>query len=171
MRNDWYAAHRLAEQQDENRPKVPDFTTYHSLVFDGVDAALPIPTYWAPFLSFAQVQFINLLQLANAQGREVMLIIRGVSGPSVAPSTDARIHKRWPNLVVRISYALRPNFVDNDDCVIKMLQPHRLPVPFSLRVTPRTARNIYHSRLINIKDLEDQFNGFLQSSEIGQVLE
>ncbi|KAK4891455.1 hypothetical protein LTR27_009950 [Elasticomyces elasticus] len=171
VRNNFYQARRHAEQQDPALPVVPDFATYHSLVYNGISAADPFPVYWAPNQSWEQQQFIQILAQAAAQAREVIVLVRGIPGQSVFPNVYARIHQRWPNLVVRIAYALRPHFIANYNCVLAMLQPHRLPNPFRLHITLPTARNLYHSRLINIWDLEDQFVGNLQSQTIGQLLE
>ncbi|KAK5734570.1 hypothetical protein LTR17_008791 [Elasticomyces elasticus] len=170
-RNDFYQARRLAEQQDPNLPVVPNFASYHSLVFNGVNAADPFPIYWAPNQSWTQRQFIQILAHAAAQGREVIILIRGLSGHSVFPNVYARIHQRWPTLVVRIAYVFRPQFIGAYNCVLAALYPHRLPRPFHLHVTAPTARNMYHSRLINIWDLEDQFVGNLHSPTMDQVLE
>lgn len=114
--NDCYAANRQAEQSDPNRPIFTDFGVYDSLVFNGEHASTPFPIHHSAHNSPAQGRFITLLQQADMEGREVILLIRNISGHSIYPNVYERIHQRFPSLVVRIVYALRPTFDQFANC-------------------------------------------------------
>ncbi|KAK5712812.1 hypothetical protein LTR15_011805 [Elasticomyces elasticus] len=168
VRNDYYQARRAAEAQDPNLAVVPDYGQSFSLVLNGESAWAPFPVHFAPNQTLAQRMLIHILDHAAAHGLEVMLLPRGVPGHSVAPNVYARIHQRWPNLVVRVAYTLRPQFLANANCALPLaLQA----APFRLQVAPMSARHFYHSCMINIRDMVDQYQGTLHSPMIQQLLD
>ena len=144
------------------------FAVYANLVFNGDHAWTPLPVHHLPGLSHAQRRFIQLLNYANATGREVILFCRGMPGHSVAPTVYKRNIQRWPALVVRVAYALRQQFILHTNCCQPLVLANR---PFLLHITPPTLRRFHHSRLINIRDMVDQFEGRIFSPTMAQVLD
>lgn len=169
VRNDYFAARRAAEAADPALFKVPTYGQYTSLVFDG-SPEYAIPTVWTPNLSHDQVRLINLFGQADAAGAEVMLLIRGMSGHSVAPQTYHQVLNAFPRMTLRIAYALRPQFVAMANIALPPAQQPFAVTPFLLHLAPLTARNFFHTRVFNVQDLVDHENGVIQNPVMQQIL-
>lgn len=72
-----------------------------------VRATEPTYTYYYPNINPNVQEGKNRLDLANQDGEEVILLIRGFRGYSLVTTNFQRVHLRWPNMVVCMAFLLR----------------------------------------------------------------
>lgn len=155
VRNDCIQANRLQEQLTAGRDVFPHPGTCHSIVFSGHKSWYPLPIYHSSFNTLPETLSIELLEQAAIQGREVTLLVRGMPGHSTYPNILKRIHERFPHLVVRITFALRPEFLLAANCC---LPPVNIQQPFQIPVTPSPASQLFFTDLCNARFITRQYD-------------
>ncbi|KAK4626717.1 hypothetical protein CLAFUW4_04429 [Fulvia fulva] len=147
---------------------LPQPGRYASLVYNGVAAWRSFPIYHTQINQPVDTQFIQLLEQANLQGREVILLIHGMAGHSCASNVYGRMRGRFPNLPVRIIYALRASFVQHANGAHNPPNPHRA---FLLNITPLSPRSLHYSQMINISMLVDNFLQLNQNPIMRRIID
>lgn len=118
----------------------------------------PIPVFPNAGNSAFEQQFILWLEQQHAADRQVLLIVRGMSGDSVFPDCYRPIIERFGvgpyPLVVHVAYALRHNYVTHADCALPP-PPHPFYIP---KNDPANARGFHHTGLTNIRAINDTYH-------------
>ncbi|KAK4903413.1 hypothetical protein LTR27_000344 [Elasticomyces elasticus] len=150
---DYFISRGLEFAADPTYPQIPFPQQVHRHWFNDWSAANLMPVYDSPFVppEFLQMQ-IQLDQLdAQPNPPDVYFLIRSLTGLSAARTWD-RIRARWPNLRIRLAFALRDSFMVLTWAGIfhiRILQPgSQIP----------TANNFYYTREVDLNDLADAEN-------------
>lgn len=130
-----------------------------------------MPVYPNVANSLVEQQFYQTLELAHAQGREVRILARGMSGFSTFPDAFRAIIERFSvganPLVVRFAVTMRHNYVTHADCCLPV-QPQ--PYPFSIKINiPANVRGFHHTALTNVMAIHDEFHGRIVHSTARRI--